>query len=223
MVRDGVQVERGAEPDFAGVMSVKLMSQVVRGRVEAGCDEAGRGCLAGPVVAAAVVLTPKVAESLPLNDSKQLTVHQRQELRKEIERKAVTWAVAFVSAEDIDRMNILQASFEAMRRAVRDLVATPDHLLIDGNRFVTSSDLPPHTCFVKGDAKVSSIAAASILAKTHRDEFMLAAAETYPGYGWQTNMGYPTVAHRRALVELGPTPLHRSTFTWAPPAPTLFD
>lgn len=223
MVRDGVQVERGAEPDFAGVMSVKLMSQVVRGRVEAGCDEAGRGCLAGPVVAAAVVLTPKVAESLPLNDSKQLTVHQRQELRKEIERKAVTWAVAFVSAEDIDRMNILQASFEAMRRAVRDLVATPDHLLIDGNRFVTSSDLPPHTCFVKGDAKVSSIAAASILAKTHRDEFMLAAAETYPGYGWQTNMGYPTVAHRRALMELGPTPLHRSTFTWAPPAPTLFD
>lgn len=223
MVRDGVQVERGAEPDFAGVMSVKLMSQVVRGRVEAGCDEAGRGCLAGPVVAAAVVLTPKVAESLPLNDSKQLTVHQRQELRKEIERKAVTWAVAFVSAEDIDRMNILQASFEAMRRAVRDLVATPDHLLIDGNRFVTSSDLPPHTCFVKGDAKVSSIAAASILAKTHRDEFMLAAAETYPGYGWQTNMGYPTVAHRRALVELGPTPLHRSTFSWAPPAPTLFD
>jgi len=223
VVRDGVQVERGAEPDFAGVMSVKLMSQVVRGRVEAGCDEAGRGCLAGPVVAAAVVLTPKVAESLPLNDSKQLTVHQRQELRKEIERKAVTWAVAFVSAEDIDRMNILQASFEAMRRAVRDLVATPDHLLIDGNRFVTSSDLPPHTCFVKGDAKVSSIAAASILAKTHRDEFMLAAAETYPGYGWQTNMGYPTVAHRRALMELGPTPLHRSTFTWAPPAPTLFD
>ena len=223
MVRDGVQVERGAEPDFAGVMSVKLMSQVVRGRVEAGCDEAGRGCLAGPVVAAAVVLTPKVAESLPLNDSKQLMVHQRQELRKEIERKAVTWAVAFVSAEDIDRMNILQASFEAMRRAVRDLVATPDHLLIDGNRFVTSSDLPPHTCFVKGDAKVSSIAAASILAKTHRDEFMLAAAETYPGYGWQTNMGYPTVAHRRALVELGPTPLHRSTFSWAPPAPTLFD
>jgi ribonuclease HII len=223
VVRDGVQVERGAEPDFAGVMSVKLMSQVVRGRVEAGCDEAGRGCLAGPVVAAAVVLTPKVAESLPLNDSKQLTVHQRQELRKEIERKAVTWAVAFVSAEDIDRMNILQASFEAMRRAVRDLVATPDHLLIDGNRFVTSSDLPPHTCFVKGDAKVSSIAAASILAKTHRDEFMLAAAETYPGYGWQTNMGYPTVAHRRALVELGPTPLHRSTFSWAPPAPTLFD
>jgi ribonuclease HII len=204
-------------------MSVKLMSQVVRGRVEAGCDEAGRGCLAGPVVAAAVVLTPKVAESLPLNDSKQLTVHQRQELRKEIERKAVTWAVAFVSAEDIDRMNILQASFEAMRRAVRDLVATPDHLLIDGNRFVTSSDLPPHTCFVKGDAKVSSIAAASILAKTHRDEFMLAAAETYPGYGWQTNMGYPTVAHRRALMELGPTPLHRSTFSWAPPAPTLFD
>ena len=204
-------------------MSVKLMPQVVRGRVEAGCDEAGRGCLAGPVVAAAVVLTPEVARSLPLNDSKQLTVQQRQELRKEIEQKAVTWCVAFVSPEDIDRMNILQASFEAMRRAVRGLVASPDHLLIDGNRFVTAPDLPSHTCFVKGDAKVASIAAASILAKTHRDEYMLAAAKTYSGYGWETNMGYPTVAHRKALVEQGPTPLHRSTFSWAPPAPTLFD
>ena len=204
-------------------MSVKLMPQVVRGRVEAGCDEAGRGCLAGPVVAAAVVLTPKVARSLPLNDSKQLTALQRQDLRKEIERQAVTWCVAFVSPEDIDRMNILQASFEAMRRAVRGLVAPPDHLLIDGNRFVTAPDLPSHTCFVKGDAKVASIAAASILAKTHRDEYMLAVAETYPGYGWETNMGYPTVAHRKALVEQGPTPLHRSTFAWAPPAPTLFD
>ena len=148
---------------------------------------------------------------------------QRQELRKEIEQKAVTWCVAFVSPEDIDRMNILQASFEAMRRAVRGLVASPDHLLIDGNRFVTAPDLPSHTCFVKGDAKVASIAAASILAKTHRDEYMLAAAKTYPGYGWETNMGYPTVAHRKALVEQGPTPLHRSTFSWAPPAPTLFD
>jgi len=204
-------------------MNKGLIAEVVRGRVEAGCDEAGRGCLAGPVVAAAVVLSPKDARSLPLNDSKQLTSKQREALRLEIESKAMTWSVAFVSPEDIDRMNILQASFEAMRRAVRGLAASPDHLLIDGNRFVSAEDMPSHTCFVKGDAKVASIAAASILAKTHRDEYMLAAAETYPGYGWETNMGYPTVAHRKALGEQGPTPLHRSTFSWAPPAPTLFD
>lgn len=204
-------------------MSAKLMTYVVKGRVEAGCDEAGRGCLAGPVVAAAVVLTPAVARALPLNDSKQLTAQQRNQLRQEIEAKAVSWGVAFVSPEDIDRMNILQASFEAMRRAVRELAGVPDHLLIDGNRFVPAPDMPPHTCFVKGDAKVASIAAASILAKTYRDEYMLKAAETYPGYGWDTNMGYPTVAHRKGLVKLGPTPLHRASFTWAPPAPTLFD
>jgi len=204
-------------------MTKRLLDEVVKGRIEAGCDEAGRGCLAGPVVAAAVVLDPRVACSLPLNDSKKLTALQRQNLRVSIESGAIAWAVAFVSPEEIDRMNILQASFEAMRRAVRGLVGEPDHLLIDGNRFVTAPDMPPHSCFVKGDAKVASIAAASILAKTHRDEYMLKAAEAYPDYGWQTNMGYPTIAHRKALAELGPTPLHRSTFSWAPPAPTLFD
>ncbi len=204
-------------------MTKRLLDEVVKGRIEAGCDEAGRGCLAGPVVAAAVVLDPRVARSLPLNDSKKLTALQRQNLRVSIESGAIAWAVAFVSPEEIDRMNILQASFEAMRRAVRGLVGEPDHLLIDGNRFVTAPDMPPHSCFVKGDAKVASIAAASILAKTHRDEYMLKAAEAYPDYGWQTNMGYPTIAHRKALAELGPTPLHRSTFSWAPPAPTLFD
>ena len=204
-------------------MTKRLLDEVVKGRIEAGCDEAGRGCLAGPVVAAAVVLDPRVARSLPLNDSKKLTALQRQNLRASIESGAIAWAVAFVSPEEIDRMNILQASFEAMRRAVRGLVGEPDHLLIDGNRFVTAPDMPPHSCFVKGDAKVASIAAASILAKTHRDEYMLKAAEAYPNYGWQTNMGYPTIAHRKALAELGPTPLHRSTFSWAPPAPTLFD
>lgn len=204
-------------------MKGRLLPQVVKGRIEAGCDEAGRGCLAGPVVAAAVVLDPRVAQALPLNDSKQLTVSQRQALRAEIEANAITWSVAFVSPEEIDAMNILQASFEAMRRAVRGLAGQPDHLLVDGNRFVSAPDMPPHSCFVKGDAKVASIAAASILAKTHRDEYMLHAAETYNGYGWDTNMGYPTVAHRKALAELGPTPLHRATFKWAPPAPTLFD
>ena len=203
-------------------MTKRLLDQVVKGRIEAGCDEAGRGCLAGPVVAAAVVLDPRVARSLPLNDSKKLTALQRQNLKENIESQAIAWAVAFVSPEEIDRMNILQASFEAMRRAVRGLAGKPDHLLIDANRFTTAPDMPPHSCFVKGDAKVASIAAASILAKTHRDAYMLEAAETYPNYGWQTNMGYPTIAHRKALSELGPTPLHRASFTWAPPEPTLF-
>ncbi len=197
-----------------------LIAQVVRGRVEAGCDEAGRGCLAGPVVAAAVVLTASTAQRLPLNDSKQLSVTQRNELRRAIEEEAVTWSVAFVSPEDIDKLNILQASFEAMRRAVRGLAGSPDHLLIDGNRFVSANDLPPHTCFVKGDARVASIAAASILAKTHRDAYMMEAALTYPEYGWDQNMGYPTHKHRVALQAHGSTPLHRRTFTWQPP--TLF-
>ena len=205
------------------MMTKRLLDQVVKGRIEAGCDEAGRGCLAGPVVAAAVVLDARVARSLPLNDSKKLTALQRQSLRESIESQAIAWAVAFVSPEEIDKMNILQASFEAMRRAVRGLAGKPDHLLIDGNRFVTAPDMPPYSCFVKGDAKVASIAAASILVKTHRDAYMLEAAEAYPNYGWQTNMGYPTIAHRKALSAFGPSPLHRTSFTWAPPAPTLFD
>ena len=163
-------------------MTKQLLDIVVKGRVEAGCDEAGRGCLAGPVVAAAVVLDPRVARSLPLNDSKKLTAKQRKSLRLNIESEAISWAVAFVSPEEIDRMNILQASFEAMRRAVRALAGQPDHLLIDGNRFVSAPDMPPHTCFVKGDAKVASIAAASILAKTHRDEYMTKAADAYPNW-----------------------------------------
>ena len=201
-------------------MASGLLDQVVAGRVEAGCDEAGRGCLAGPVVAAAVVLAPSVARELALNDSKQLSEARRTDLRAAIEARAVAWAVAFVSPEDIDTMNILQASFEAMRRAVRDLPGRPDHLLIDGNRFVSAPDMPPHTCFVKGDARVAAIAAASILAKTHRDAYMMQAAETYPAYGWHANKGYPTVAHRHAIHEHGLTPLHRKTFTWQ--APTLF-
>ena len=203
-------------------MSHGLLAQVVQGRVEAGCDEAGRGCLAGPVVAAAVVLSPEVARELPLNDSKKLTAKQRDRLREEIEQKAIAWAVAFVGPEEIDEINILQASFLAMRKAVQSLPGPPDHLLIDGNRFVSEDGMPEHTCIVKGDAKVASIAAASILAKTHRDAFMSKSSEAYPNYGWQTNMGYPTKAHREAIAKWGPTPLHRRSFQWLPEAPTLF-
>ena len=203
-------------------MSHGLLAQVVQGRVEAGCDEAGRGCLAGPVVAAAVVLSPEVALELPLNDSKKLTAKQRERLREEIEHKAIAWAVAFVGPEEIDEINILQASFLAMRKAIRSLPGPPDHLLIDGNRFVSEDGMPEHTCIVKGDAKVASIAAASILAKTHRDAFMTKSGEAYPNYGWQTNMGYPTKAHREAIAKWGPTPLHRRSFQWLPEAPTLF-
>ena len=146
-----------------------------------------------------MVLDARVAKQLPFNDSKQLTASQRQRLRAEIEAKAITWSVAFVSPSRDRRMNILQASFEAMRNAVRGLAGVPDHLLIDGNRFVSDEDMPPHTCFVKGDAKIASIAAASILAKTHRDTYMLDAAQTYPGYGWETNMGYPHEGHRASF------------------------
>ncbi len=203
-------------------MSHGLLTQVVQGRVEAGCDEAGRGCLAGPVVAAAVVLSPEVAQELPLNDSKKLTAMQRERLRLEIENKAIAWAVAFVGSEKIDEINILQASFLAMRKAVQTMPGLPDHLLIDGNRFVSEDGMPGHTCIVKGDAKVASIAAASILAKTHRDAFMSKSSEAYPNYGWQTNKGYPTKAHREAIAKWGPTPLHRRSFQWLPEAPTLF-
>lgn len=203
-------------------MKSHLLTEVVAGRVEAGCDEAGRGCLAGPVVAAAVVLAPSVASRLALNDSKKLTAKQRQSLREAIEAQAIAWSVAFVGPEEIDQINILQASFLAMRKAVKGLVAMPDHLLIDGNRFVTEPGFPDHTCIVKGDAKVACIAAASILAKTHRDEYMLEASKAYPGYGWETNQGYPTQAHRSAIAEMGPTPLHRRSFQWLPDAPTLF-
>ena len=195
------------------------MDQVVRGRVEAGCDEAGRGCLAGPVVAAAVVLRARGGSNLAAERQQAVDDVATRPVAQRVEARAVTWAVAFVSPEEIDKMNILQASFEAMRRAVRGLAGEPDHLLIDGNRFVTAPDMPEHSCFVKGDAKVASIAAASILAKTHWDEFMLDAAKTYPEYGWDSNMGYPTVAHRQALTVHGPTPLHRSTFQVGPSGP----
>ena len=180
--------------------------------IEAGCDEAGRGCLAGPVVAAAVILDKDVAEELDLNDSKQLTSKKREELRVSIEEKSISWAVSFVTHDTIDKINILQASFLAMRQSVEKLFIKPEHLLIDGNRFVSSDSMPPHTCIVKGDAKFSSIAAASILAKTYRDDFMLSQDEKWPGYSWDSNFGYPTKAHRLAISKLGATPIHRKSF-----------
>tara|TARA_B110000495_G_C22732962_1_gene430082 strand:+ start:36 stop:623 length:588 start_codon:yes stop_codon:yes gene_type:complete len=191
---------------------IKLEPFLESNRIEAGCDEAGRGCLAGPVVAAAVILDKAVAEELDLNDSKQLTAKKRNELRVKIEEQSISWAVSFVPHDKIDEINILQASFLAMRQSVDQLLTKPEHLLIDGNRFVTSDSMPPHTCIVKGDAKFSSIAAASILAKTHRDDFMLKQDEKWPGYSWNSNFGYPTKAHRLAIYKLGPTPIHRMSF-----------
>ena len=190
----------------------KLLAFEISDRIEAGCDEAGRGCLAGPVVAAAVILDEKTATELELDDSKKLSEKKRNKLRKLIEEKALAWAVAFVDNKKIDEINILQASFLAMRQAVDQLFIRPDHLLIDGNRFVTSETMPPHTCFIKGDARYSSIAAASILAKTHRDEFMKRASDEFPGYGWEKNCGYPTKKHKQAIDTQGVTKLHRLTF-----------
>mgnify|MGYP003439905064 FL=1 len=178
--------------------------------IEAGCDEAGRGCLAGPVFAAAVILPQDFSNDL-LNDSKQLTEKQRYLLRPIIEKEALAWAVGVVSAEEIDKINILAASFLAMHRAVDDLKIRPEHLLIDGNRFKPYGNVP-FTTIVKGDGKMASIAAASILAKTYRDDFMNKIAVEYPQYDWLSNKGYPTVKHRNAIKEYGITPYHRKSF-----------
>jgi ribonuclease HII len=180
------------------------------GVVEAGCDEAGRGCLAGPVFAAAVILPPGF-EHPALDDSKKMTERARERLRPVIESEAVAWAVARVSPERIDRINILNASFEAMCAAVEALKIRPELLLIDGNRFRSTLDIP-YECIVGGDGKYAGIAAASVLAKTHRDEYMLEMARTYPGYGWERNKGYPTREHRLAIAKLGITPEHRLSF-----------
>ncbi len=180
--------------------------------IEAGLDEAGRGCLAGPVVAAAVIL-PKDYEHPWLNDSKQLNKGQRLELRTEIEKSALVWAVAEASNLEIDKINILKASFLAMHRAVEKISEKiiPEHLLVDGNRF-TPYPMIPHTCIVKGDGKYLSIAAASILAKTYRDDLMEKLATEYPMYKWHENAGYPTIYHRKAIQQHGFTPYHRMTF-----------
>jgi ribonuclease HII len=182
--------------------------------LEAGLDEAGRGCLAGPVVAAAVILPPDFNHPV-LNDSKQLSKKQRDLLRAEICRDALYWAVGVVSHEEIDAINILNASFLAMHRAVDQLTVQPEFLLIDGNRFNAYAEIP-HACIVKGDGKYFSIAAASVLAKTFRDELMENLAQEYPEYGWQQNAGYPTRKHRDAILTHGPTPFHRMTFRLLP-------
>lgn len=180
------------------------------GGLVAGCDEAGRGCLAGPVVAAAVIL-PKDFYDKDLDDSKKLSERKRDRLRQIIEREALAWAVAECSALEIDQMNILRASITAMHRALDQLQPEPSYLLIDGNRFYSYRKIPAE-CVVKGDGRYSQIAAASILAKTHRDERMLAYDALFPAYQWRENKGYPTVAHRRAIAENGETELHRKSF-----------
>ena len=187
-----------------------LLPYLNSGVIEAGCDEAGRGCLAGAVYAAAVILPPDFQCEL-LNDSKQLTERQRYQLRPIIEQEAVAWAVGIVSPEEIDKINILNASFLAMHRAIDGLQVRPQHLLIDGNRFRKYKDLP-HTTVVKGDGKLMSIAAASVLAKTYRDDYMMQLHEQYPHYGWDRNKGYPTKEHRQAIEQHGTTPYHRLTF-----------
>lgn len=191
-----------------------------RDEIEAGCDEAGRGCLAGPVVAAAVILPEGFHHPL-LNDSKQMTRKNRETLREIIEREAVCWAVRDVSPQRIDQINILNASFEAMTDAVRALNVPPGFLLIDGNRFRSNLEVP-FQCVVGGDAIYASVAAASVLAKTHRDEYMTRLAGEFPGYGWERNMGYPTREHRLAVERLGITPHHRTTFGQNPNQLRLF-
>lgn len=188
--------------------------------IEAGCDEAGRGCLAGPVVAAAVIL-PNTFRHKVLNDSKQLTEKQRSKLVPVIKEKAIAWAVGMASPKEIDEINILNASYLAMHRAIDQLIVLPQLLLIDGNRFKPKQAIP-HECIIKGDGKYASIAAASILAKTHRDELMRKLAEEFPGYHWETNVGYPTREHREGLKALGSTLHHRMSFQLLPTQLELF-
>lgn len=187
-----------------------LLNHYYEGKVEAGCDEAGRGCLAGSVYAAAVILPVGYQNEL-LNDSKQLTEKRRYELRDIIQRDAVAWAVGIVTPEEIDKINILNASILAMHRALDQLQVRPQAVIVDGNRFKKYKDLP-HTTIVKGDGKYLSIAAASILAKTYRDDYMNQLAEEYPQYDWRSNKGYPTKKHREAIRQYGTTPYHRMSY-----------
>ena len=202
-----------------------LASHYYEGKIEGGCDEAGRGCLAGSVYAAAVIF-PEDYQNDELNDSKQLTDHKRHQLRAIIERDALAWAVGIVTPEEIDRINILNASFLAMHRALDQLSVRPEAIIVDGNRFKPYVEKQadegaaarplPHTCIVKGDAKYLSIAAASILAKTYRDDYMDRLAEEYPQYDWKSNKGYPTRKHREAIRQYGTTPYHRMSYNLLP-------
>jgi ribonuclease HII len=193
----------------------QLLPFLKEGIVEAGCDEAGRGCLAGAVFAAAVIL-PTDFQCPELNDSKKLTEKQRYALRPLIEAEALSWAVGIVSPQEIDQINILNASFLAMHRALDQLSVHPEHLIIDGNRFKKYEEIP-HQCVVKGDGKYLSIAAASVLAKTYRDDYMNELSLRFPAYLWSKNKGYPTKEHRRAIELYGPTELHRMSFTLLDP------
>ena len=198
-----------------------LLPYYREGIIEAGCDEAGRGCLAGPVYAAAVILPPDYHNDL-LNDSNQLSEKKRDQLRSIIERDAVSWAVGIVDNQEIDQINILNASILAMHRALDQLTVCPQEIIVDGNRFKPYRDIP-HTTIVKGDGKYMSIAAASILAKTHRDECMLALHQQYPQYHWDSNKGYPAPVHRQAIRLHGTTPYHRLTFQLLPPEQMMLD
>lgn len=192
-----------------------LLPHYYTGMIEAGCDEAGRGCLAGSVYAAAVILPDDYHNDL-LNDSKQLSAKQRYTLREQIEHDAISWSLGIVTAKEIDEINILRASILAMHRAIDGLKVRPQALIIDGNRFTRYQDLP-HTTIVKGDGKYLAIAAASVLAKTYRDDYMKELHTQYPYYGWDHNAGYPTKEHRQGIAEHGPSPYHRMTFTLLPP------
>ena len=208
-----------------------LASHYYEGKIEAGCDEAGRGCLAGSVYAAAVIF-PEDYQNEELNDSKQLTDKRRKQLREIIQRDAVAWAVGIVTPEEIDKINILNASILAMHRALDQLKVRPEAIIVDGNRFkpyyqpIANSQQPiaiPYTTIVKGDGKYLSIAAASILAKTYRDDYMDALAEEYPQYDWRSNKGYPTKKHREAIRQFGITPYHRKTFNMLGDGQLSFD
>ena len=198
-----------------------LRSSFTKDLIEAGCDEAGRGCLAGPVVAAAVIF-PKRYRHKKINDSKQLTKEEREELRLDIVRDALAWAVAEVDHQEIDKINILNASFKAMHLALDKLQTRPQLLLIDGNRFKPYSDVR-YECIIKGDGRFLSIAAASILAKTYRDDLMVKLAGQFPGYSWETNVGYATEAHRDGIRQIGISPFHRKSFTLLPQQLELFE
>src|SRR5690606_8080850 len=200
--------------------SITLLSTFQQDFIEAGCDEAGRGCLAGPVFAAAVIFPADYCNPV-LNDSKKLSEKKRMELRPIIENEATAYAVASVSAEEIDKINIHKASYLAMHKALDMLGVKPGFLIIDGNKFIPYPNVP-HSCIVKGDGQYLSIAAASILAKTYRDEYMENIANDYPEYDWMQNKGYPTIKHRQAVLKLGLTPHHRKTFRVTEPQLTLF-